>query len=58
MAYHRAIKQFLHWADQAGFRHLEDLEPIHVAAYIEGHGGSRATIKQHTWPPSGCCSAT
>jgi site-specific recombinase XerD len=47
MAYHRAIKQFLHWADQAGFRHLEDIEPIHVAAYIEGHGGSRATIKQH-----------
>ncbi|MFY9988097.1 MAG: site-specific integrase [Chthoniobacterales bacterium] len=40
MAYHRAIKQFLHWADQGGFRHLEDIEPIHVAAYIEGHGGS------------------
>jgi site-specific recombinase XerD len=46
-AYHRAIKQFLQWADQAGFRHLEDLDPIHVAAYIEGHAGSRATIKQH-----------
>jgi integrase/recombinase XerD len=29
------------------FRHLEDIEPIHVAAYIEGHPGSAATIKQH-----------
>jgi integrase/recombinase XerD len=47
IAYHRAIKQFLQWSDQAGFRHLEDLAPIHVAAYIEGHAGSRATIKQH-----------
>ena len=34
-------------ANAAGFRHLEDIEPITVAAYIEQHTGSPATIKQH-----------
>jgi integrase/recombinase XerD len=46
-AYYRAINQFLAWCDQAGFRHLEDIEPITVAAYIERHPGSPATKKQH-----------
>jgi len=31
----------------AGFSNVEDIEPIHVAAYIESHQGSVATIKQH-----------
>jgi hypothetical protein len=30
-----------------GFRGLEDIEPITVAAYVEQHPGSPATIKQH-----------
>ena len=47
IAYYHAIGQFLDWRQKAGFRHLEDIEPIHVAAYIEGHSGSAATIKQH-----------
>lgn len=47
IAYYHAIGQFLDWRQKAGFRHLEDIEPIHVAAYIEAHGGSAATIKQH-----------
>jgi integrase/recombinase XerD len=46
-AYYHAIDQFLDWCARAGFRHLEDIEPIHVAAYIESHSGSAATIKQH-----------
>jgi site-specific recombinase XerD len=47
IAYYHAIGEFLDWCHRAGFRHLEDIEPIHVAAYIEGHSGSAATIKQH-----------
>jgi integrase/recombinase XerD len=47
VAYYHAIRQFLDWCDRRGFRHLEDIEPITVAAYIEQHAGSPATIKQH-----------
>ena len=43
----KAIGQFLDWCQSAGFGNLEDIEPIHVAAYIEQHSGSTATIKQH-----------
>src|SRR5271170_7172918 len=34
-AYYRAIQQFLAWCERAGYQHLEDIEPITVAAYIE-----------------------
>jgi integrase/recombinase XerD len=47
IAYYHAIGQFLDWCQRAGFRVLEDIEPITVAAYIEQHPGSPATIKQH-----------
>src|ERR1700722_5904281 len=47
MAYYQAIGQFLDWCQRPGFSNLEDIEPIHVAAYIEQHSGSAATIKQH-----------
>jgi hypothetical protein len=35
------------WCQRAGFRGLEDIEPITVAAYVKQHSGSPATIKQH-----------
>ena len=47
MAYYQAIGQFLDWCQRGRFSNLEDIEPIHVAAYIESHKGSAATIKQH-----------
>jgi hypothetical protein len=47
IAYYHAIVQFLDWCQRAGFRGLEDIEPITVAAYVEQHPGSPATIKQH-----------
>ena len=47
VAYYHAISQFLDWCQRYGFRHLEDIEPITVAAYLEQHAGSPATIKQH-----------
>jgi integrase/recombinase XerD len=34
MAYYQAIGQFLDWCQRAGFGNLEDIEPIHVAAYV------------------------
>src|ERR1700736_3867167 len=48
-AYYRAIQQFLAWAERAGYQHLEDIEPITVAAYIETLGRLAAppTVKQH-----------
>ena len=33
--YYRAIQQFMTWVERAGYQHLEDIEPITVAAYIE-----------------------
>lgn len=41
-AHYRAIQQ-LAWAERAGYQHLEDIEPITVAAYIE--------ILQHQFLP-------
>src|SRR6201984_3596909 len=57
-AYYRAIQQFLTWCERAGYQHLEDIEPITVAAYIE-------TLQRQAAPPHGqaahgrdhgCCS--
>ena len=45
-SYARAVGQFLHWCEAYGLP-LEAIEPIHVAAYIEQHLGSTATVKQH-----------
>jgi site-specific recombinase XerD len=44
-----AIQQFLSWCERAGYQHLEDIEPITVAAYIETLGRQAAppTVKQH-----------
>jgi integrase/recombinase XerD len=47
IAYYHAIGQFLDWCQRSGFCGLEDIEPITVAAYVEQHPGSPATIKQH-----------
>ena len=46
MAYARAAGAFFEWC--RGYRlELIDIEPIHVAAYIERHPGSAPTVKQH-----------
>jgi integrase/recombinase XerD len=48
-AYYRAIEQFLAWCERTGYQHLEDIEPITVAAYIETFQRQAAapTVKQH-----------
>jgi integrase/recombinase XerD len=48
-AYTRAVAQFLAWCQEHGFKSLEDVEPITVAAYIEQltQRRSLASVKQH-----------
>ena len=49
MAYYRAACHFFAWLEQHGIVELVDIEPIHVAAYIETLQASAAkpTVKQH-----------
>jgi site-specific recombinase XerD len=48
-AYIRAINQFTQWCDRAEVYSLQDIEPLHVAAYIEGLKKRLAapSVKQH-----------
>jgi site-specific recombinase XerD len=46
MAYARAVGAFFAWCRQYRLE-LLDIEPIHVAAYVERHPGSPPTVKQH-----------
>jgi site-specific recombinase XerD len=46
MAYMRALGPFLEWCEERGLE-LGYIEPVHVAAYIEEHPGSKPTVKQH-----------
>jgi hypothetical protein len=49
MAYYRAVCHFFAWVDQHRIGELADIEPVHVAAYIEGLQATAAkpTVKQH-----------
>ena len=47
LAYAKACSQFLTWCDERGIERLQDIEPMHVAGYIETHAGSVPTVKQH-----------
>jgi integrase/recombinase XerD len=48
-AYYRACCSFFAWLDLNGITELADIEPIHVAAYIEALQATNAkpTVKQH-----------
>ncbi len=46
MAYMRALGPFLSWCERRGLA-LSGIQPVHVAAYIEQHTGSKPTVKQH-----------
>jgi site-specific recombinase XerD len=49
MAYYRATTDFFAWLDAAGIVALVDIEPLHVATYIEAlqERMAKPTIKQH-----------
>jgi integrase/recombinase XerD len=48
-AYGRAAGDFLRWCEGKGIEALGDIQPVHVAAYIERLQGERSapTVKQH-----------
>jgi integrase/recombinase XerD len=46
MAYMRALGPFLEWCDGRSLV-LRDIQPVHIAMYIEHHPGSKPTVKQH-----------
>ena len=49
MAYYRAVCDFFAWCDRHRIGGIADIEPLHVAAYIENlqHAMSKPTVKQH-----------
>jgi integrase/recombinase XerD len=49
MAYYRAVTDFFAWVDAAGIGALVDIEPLHVATYIEAlqERMAKPTVKQH-----------
>jgi integrase/recombinase XerD len=49
MAYYRAVTDFFAWLDAVGIVALVDIEPLHVATYIEALQDRMAkpTVKQH-----------
>ena len=48
-AYYRAVSRFLNWCQTQGIGELDQVRPIHVAAYVEQLQGelSRPSVKQH-----------
>ena len=48
-AYGRAAGAFLRWCEERGMTELRQVQPVHVAAYVEELGGTLAapTVKQH-----------
>ena len=48
-AYHRAAVEFLEWCEVRKIGRLDEVQPVHVAAYIEqlGRRLSAPSIKQH-----------
>src|ERR1700743_61264 len=48
-AYHRAACEFLEWCEEKKIGGLDEVQPVHVAAYIEQLGGrlSAPSVKQH-----------
>ncbi|MEM6550235.1 MAG: tyrosine-type recombinase/integrase [Pseudomonadota bacterium] len=48
-AYLRACRSFFAFCDAAEVDEIDDIEPLHVAAYVEalGHARSTPTVKQH-----------
>src|SRR5450759_5531094 len=49
MAYYRAVCRFFAWCDHHQLCAIADIEPLHVAAYIEAmqHGFEKPSVKQH-----------
>lgn len=56
-AYARAAVEFAACCDLNDLRELRRIEPVHLAAYIEGPRPTwRHPRSSDTWQPVGCCS--
>jgi site-specific recombinase XerD len=56
-AYMVAVSRFFAWCEQHRIGELADIEPLHVAAYIEMLGQNlRNPRSSSTWQRSACCS--
>lgn len=56
-AYRRAVGSFIQWSQDHGINRLQDVQPIHVALYIEQLRGSASRgPSSKTWPRSAWCS--
>ena len=57
MAYYRAVVRFITWCDHHKIGEIADIEPLHVAAYIEALGKDfeKPSVKQHL-AATACCS--
>ena len=49
MAYYHAVVRFFAWCDHHKIGEIADIEPLHVAAYVEvlGKDFEKPTVKQH-----------
>ena len=56
-AYFRAVREFSNWCERNKLTEIVDVEPVHVAAYIEQMGRrlAKPSVKQHL-AAFGCCS--
>jgi hypothetical protein len=57
MAYYRVAVRFFAWCDRHHIGEIADIEPLHVAAYVEAMAKDfeKPTVKQHL-APFVCCS--
>jgi len=48
-AYFHAVLEFANWCEAQNFTQILDIEPLHVAAYIEQLGArlAKPSVKQH-----------
>ena len=49
MAYYRAVRHFFAWSEHHQLGGLDDIEPLHIAAYVEQLQGimAKPSVKQH-----------
>jgi hypothetical protein len=57
-AYYHATVRFFEWCDRHKIGEIADVEPLHVAAYIEALSARilKSRRLNSTSPPSACCS--
>jgi site-specific recombinase XerD len=56
-AYYHAVTRFFAWVDRHKLGEIADIEPLHVAAYVEALGRILRNRRSNSiWPRSACAS--